>query len=226
MPSLRTVAVAVPLLLTAISAQATSMFLGCTDPLATPFNPAVVYAESASACADACALKTGKSSFAYYHPASRDGCVCSAHGPGDVYDISYPEAGASHCADYEVAIFATYSGNSFTSQPRFKRHLERLQQRQADLDARDGQADCPSPLQACKVKGDDSAFQCIDPQYAIDSCGGCINGAFGAASSSPAVDCTSLPGVPAGGAICSLGQCKAYRCEDGYKLDGNTCVKA
>ncbi|OCF45998.1 hypothetical protein I317_00086 [Kwoniella heveanensis CBS 569] len=223
-PIRTTLSLAIPLFLAACgvqAAQAKSAFLGCAEPLATPLNPTPVFAASAAECADACTAKGSKNSFAYYHSTSVDSCVCSSIGPDEVYDIAYPAGGS--CADYEVAVYVTRSGHSFVSQNKSRRHLDRMER--IALSARDVKADCPNPLQACKVKNDEG-YQCIDPQYAIDSCGGCINGAFGDATTTPAVDCTALPGVASGGVICSLGQCKAYRCVDGYTLQGNTCVKA
>ncbi|WWD18614.1 hypothetical protein CI109_103067 [Kwoniella shandongensis] len=90
---------------------------------------------------------------------------------------------------------------------------------------RAGEGGCPSPLQACKTAGDGSAFQCIDPNLALESCGGCIHGSFGSSSSSsPAVDCTTLPGVAQGAVACLSGQCRAYRCQDGFKLKNHACV--
>ncbi|WVF68968.1 hypothetical protein IAT40_003742 [Kwoniella sp. CBS 6097] len=231
-PIRTTLSIAIPLLLAACGVQAQpkpqsqgqakSIFLGCTEPLATPLNPLPAFAGTAAECADACSANGSKNSFAYYHPSSVDACVCSSVGPDDVYDIAYPAGGS--CAEFEVAVYVTQSGHSFVSQKnKSRRHLDRMER--IALSARDVAPDCPNPLQACKVKSDEG-FQCIDPQYAIDSCGGCINGAFGDASNTPAVDCTALPGVASGGVICSLGECKAYRCVDGYTLNGNTCVKA
>ncbi|KAK8858719.1 hypothetical protein IAR55_002948 [Kwoniella newhampshirensis] len=88
-----------------------------------------------------------------------------------------------------------------------------------------GEPGCPSPLQACKVAGDASAFQCIDSKLELGSCGGCINGDFGSSSSSSsAVDCTTLAGVAPGAVACMAGSCRAFRCQSGYKLKDNACV--
>ncbi|WWC88537.1 uncharacterized protein L201_003448 [Kwoniella dendrophila CBS 6074] len=213
------------------SSHSHNVFLGCTDPLATPIRPLKVTADSAQSCVDACAPSAGKNTFAYWLGGEDSSCVCSSVGPTEEYDIAYPREGLSHCDDHEVAVFVTKSGHTFQHQPKRASSKFRKSKRSLniDIESRDeNNSSCPNPLKACQVQNDSKSFQCIDPQFAITSCGGCIHGDFGGSSTlTSAVDCTKIEGVAEGGVICSLGQCKAYRCLDGYKLaDGNTCVKA
>ncbi|WWC62759.1 uncharacterized protein I303_105356 [Kwoniella dejecticola CBS 10117] len=238
--SIKSIIITLPLLLfVSVSAQPTSstshnLFLGCTDPLSTPIRPLRVNADSLSSCVEACGSSASRNTFAYWLGGGESSCVCSPEGPAEEYDIAYPREGASHCDDHEVAVIVTKSGHSFNHQPKRAGRSGRNKRSvpvssPASVEERDNSsaaASCPQPLKACQVSGDATAYQCIDPQFALNSCGGCIHGNFGGSSSASAVDCTKIEGVAEGGVICSSGQCKAYRCLDGYKLNGNTCVKA
>ncbi|WVW84842.1 hypothetical protein I302_106877 [Kwoniella bestiolae CBS 10118] len=225
--SFKSIIIALPFLLAATASASAStesqehnIFLGCTDPI----RPLKVNADSVSSCVESCGSSASKNTFAYWLGGDEASCVCSGFGPAEEYDIAFPRGSSEgQCDDHEVAVFVTKSGHSFQHQPkrskssRFRRSLPT---------PRDS-SNCPEPLTACNVAGDSSSYQCIDPQFALNSCGGCIHGDFGSTSTSTsAVDCSKLEGVAEGGVICSGGQCKAYRCLDGYKLtSANTCVK-
>ncbi|WWC70934.1 uncharacterized protein I206_104886 [Kwoniella pini CBS 10737] len=231
--SIKSIIIALPLLLSvSISAQPTTtssqnhnLFLGCTDPLSTPIRPLAVNADSITSCIEACGSSNSRNTFAYWLGGEESSCVCSIEGPAEEYDIAYPREGKSHCDDHEVAVFVTKSGHSFTHQPKRAGRNKGKRSLTSPIIERDN-VSCPEPLKACQITGDANAYQCIDPQFALTSCGGCIHGDFGGSASSTAIDCTKIEGVAEGGVICSSGQCKAYRCLDGYKLSGNTCKKA
>ncbi|WRT67930.1 uncharacterized protein IL334_004904 [Kwoniella shivajii] len=209
------------------AAQSHNIFLGCTDPLATPIRPVRVQADSASNCVEVCGNSASKNTFAYWLGGDESSCVCSTNGPAEEYDIAFPRAEMSHCDDHEVAVFVTKSGHTFQHQPkRSSRSMKSKRTSNTDIDSRSNTS-CPEPLISCQIQGDSSNYQCIDPNFSLTSCGGCIHGNFGESATSTAEDCTALPGVAEGGVICSSGTCKAYRCLDGYTLTaGNTCMKA
>ncbi|WVF67022.1 hypothetical protein IAT40_001765 [Kwoniella sp. CBS 6097] len=90
---------------------------------------------------------------------------------------------------------------------------------------------CPSGLTACMIGGDDRlAFECIDTDSELESCGGCVNGAYVMgptnATSSVGTDCTSIQGILIGGVTCLRGRCLAFACaaEDGYELVNSECT--
>ncbi|KAA1468242.1 hypothetical protein DENSPDRAFT_857172 [Dentipellis sp. KUC8613] len=76
---------------------------------------------------------------------------------------------------------------------------------------------CPSDLTACPISGLSSAWECVDVQQELESCGGCVIGGEGQ-------DCTAIKGAWNVG--CEQGSCKVYTCMNGYKLssDNKTCV--
>ncbi|WVW81411.1 hypothetical protein I302_103404 [Kwoniella bestiolae CBS 10118] len=86
---------------------------------------------------------------------------------------------------------------------------------------------CPKGLEACNVPGVDGAFECIDTNSELESCGGCAHGRFGEkiASRSIGVDCTSLPGVRLGASTCYEGKCEVYACKQGWYWSKGVCVK-
>ncbi|WWC88889.1 uncharacterized protein L201_003804 [Kwoniella dendrophila CBS 6074] len=86
---------------------------------------------------------------------------------------------------------------------------------------------CPTNQSACKVLHE-NAYECIDTQTELESCGGCTIGLWedtevGLGYSKVGTDCTMLPGVIEGEISCNSGQCIATACEYGYKLVAGTC---
>lgn len=100
-------------------------------------------------------------------------------------------------------------------------------------------AHCPKGLTPCLVSLDQSkGYECIDVSSELESCGGCINGVFGALNETvvglfgaqnvtvPAKgqDCSAIPGIALGGATCTLGRCDVY-CRRGFSKEGGICVR-
>ncbi|KAI9632781.1 uncharacterized protein MKK02DRAFT_41092 [Dioszegia hungarica] len=99
------------------------------------------------------------------------------------------------------------------------------------LAARQNHKYCPASLQPCRISGSNpDAYECMDTQYELESCGGCAMGEFGSSGNSTAtaagIDCTRLTGVPMGAVSCLEGKCVAYACKKGFTLQSGGCVKA
>ncbi|WVQ98490.1 hypothetical protein IAU59_005616 [Kwoniella sp. CBS 9459] len=75
---------------------------------------------------------------------------------------------------------------------------------------------CPKGRTACKVPSSDGGgFECIDTEYELESCGGCIHGELADGSQtgslgSYGVDCSAVPGIAPGGVTCTRGECLAF----------------
>lgn len=97
-------------------------------------------------------------------------------------------------------------------------------QRRAEALARDN-AYCPEGFTGCSIP-DSTQYECIDTKTELESCGGCVHGAFGNSTSSAGVDCTTLRGVSIGGVTCDGGHCQVNSCRRGFKLKDGRCVRA
>ncbi|KAJ9092797.1 hypothetical protein QFC21_006673 [Naganishia friedmannii] len=96
----------------------------------------------------------------------------------------------------------------------YKRDLRKARLREKDQGQaawRNDEVDatfCPAPLKACAVTAThlatspEWAYECIDTDREVDSCGGCVAEGIG-------VDCSSLLGVASVG--CERGVCKAQQ---------------
>ncbi|WWC85457.1 uncharacterized protein L201_000320 [Kwoniella dendrophila CBS 6074] len=88
---------------------------------------------------------------------------------------------------------------------------------------------CPKGLTACSIPGINDSYECIDTQFELESCGGCVNGKFGEDNNnhnvSTGIDCTSLPGVALGASTCYQGKCDVYACKRGWVWVDNVCRK-
>ncbi|WWC88381.1 uncharacterized protein L201_003292 [Kwoniella dendrophila CBS 6074] len=84
---------------------------------------------------------------------------------------------------------------------------------------------CPGGLTACLVPGleQSNAWECVDTQNDIDSCGGCVYGSYNNASISIGQPCNQK-GVSLGAATCVSGQCSISKCQDGFDLIDNECI--
>ncbi|KAK8850510.1 hypothetical protein IAR55_004428 [Kwoniella newhampshirensis] len=116
---------------------------------------------------------------------------------------------------YQHAPNAAVSG---TTRRQLKRRLEN---RRRTLNAF-----CPVGLTSCALAGDVNAFECVDTQSELESCGGCMGSVFGPVSRAPmpGVDCSALPGVAMGAVTCARGECLVSACKSGYALMNNRCV--
>lgn len=93
---------------------------------------------------------------------------------------------------------------------------------------------CPGIMNSCLTSAPSAAgisFECLDTQYELESCGGCVNGHYiadytiGSAITTSGVDCTTIEGVAFGAVSCTRGRCVASRCRPGYKLIAGGCYK-
>ncbi|WVR09676.1 hypothetical protein IAU60_006751 [Kwoniella sp. DSM 27419] len=158
--------------------------------------------------------------YAVMKPAS-DGlyeCACGSY-DGDIG----PQAvtcGPNAWSSYQHGTGAYVAGPTGFVK-RAEREKKRLQEVEREL-----HQFCPAGLTACKVPGDDLAYECISVDDELESCGGCLNGYFDSAITEIAgTDCTTLFGVSPGAVTCAQGLCQAFACEDGYELASNaTCV--
>lgn len=75
---------------------------------------------------------------------------------------------------------------------------------------------CPNNEIACPLSH--GGFECVDPDVAIDNCGGC-------ASTPKGVNCfnMTMPGLKNMG--CNAGTCQAISCHKGYRLLDGKCIR-
>ncbi|WVQ65394.1 uncharacterized protein L199_003570 [Kwoniella botswanensis] len=134
------------------------------------------------------------------------------------------------CASSTTATASTCTTNSYfvfnhpadaTASGLARRHPREA----LDSAKRAQQDQCPGKMTACLVPGleQNDAWECIDTQNDLESCGGCIHGAYNNATASVGVSCLK-PGVKLGAATCVAGQCLVSECKDGLKLVNNECV--
>ncbi|KAN0100628.1 hypothetical protein V8E55_000612 [Tylopilus felleus] len=95
--------------------------------------------------------------------------------------------------------------------PRPSVHRQGLKSRSASL--------CPTGLDACPIlmAGDLSDYECVDPKYDLQHCGGCSMDGRGE-------DCTMIQGV--WNVECVRARCSVLTCAAGYvpSIDQRTCV--
>ncbi|WWC69639.1 uncharacterized protein I206_103582 [Kwoniella pini CBS 10737] len=88
---------------------------------------------------------------------------------------------------------------------------------------------CPSGMTACKVlHGESTAYECLDIQEELESCGGCRYGEFpshGDVKGTKGLfrDCTSIIGVQLGAVTCEKGHCHITKCDEGYEFSDHEC---
>ncbi|WVW84981.1 hypothetical protein I302_107017 [Kwoniella bestiolae CBS 10118] len=85
---------------------------------------------------------------------------------------------------------------------------------------------CPKGMTACNIPGVEGAdaWECVDTQNELESCGGCINGAYKNATSVIGQSCQNQSGVKLGATTCQEGRCVNYDCEEGYQLVDGACI--
>ncbi|TFK66071.1 hypothetical protein BDN72DRAFT_900137 [Pluteus cervinus] len=84
------------------------------------------------------------------------------------------------------------------------------------------QFECHVGLSACGILGrGPKAWECVDTQHDLESCGGCVMPLAGDLSAGQ--DCTALPGVS--DVSCISGKCVVHRCDAGYEagVSGDHC---
>ncbi|KAG0146625.1 hypothetical protein CROQUDRAFT_92447 [Cronartium quercuum f. sp. fusiforme G11] len=72
---------------------------------------------------------------------------------------------------------------------------------------------CPPSEIACPLPS--GGFECLDPEFSLDSCGGCSSDGTGA-------DCWQIEG--ASGVGCNAGSCLVFSCLSGFDLVENACI--
>ncbi|CAK9780485.1 hypothetical protein CC85DRAFT_7898 [Cutaneotrichosporon oleaginosum] len=83
---------------------------------------------------------------------------------------------------------------------------------------------CLRGSDACLLPGSAHAWECSDTSTDLENCGGCLSGYYDQPHrNATGVDCTV--GAAIGGASCSKGVCKQWRCARGWVLEGERCVR-
>ncbi|KAK8853480.1 hypothetical protein IAR55_004187 [Kwoniella newhampshirensis] len=170
---------------------------------------------SPEVCLSACRLYT----YAFFSITSSSTLVCAC---GDATNVGPVPA---FCSAQDSWLALRHTANAAVAGPTgfVRRQME--EKRRKEEKAKRENRWCPAGLTACKVPGDELAFECLDVADELESCGGCMNGDFGSDKISFGVDCSALPGIAPGGVTCTKGLCQAYACETGYDLASNsTCL--
>ncbi|WWD20693.1 hypothetical protein CI109_105169 [Kwoniella shandongensis] len=228
--------------------QASPYHCRCSDTSPAVYEPAQ---DSSGTCSDGQA-----SSFLLDIDYTFDGCASriDTSGPTHTSFTSSVSTCFATCDSYRYASFSHLDGvsvcqcfnaiasetattcdsNSSTSiyvyehapQAAASAAVRRQLKRRLEDQRRTINAYCPAGLSSCALPGDADAFECVDTQSDLESCGGCMNGAFDPITRAPAggVNCSSLPGVALGGVTCARGECLVSACKLGYKLVNNRCV--
>ncbi|OWZ62207.1 hypothetical protein AYX15_05613 [Cryptococcus neoformans] len=202
---------------------------GCLKSNSAPANSLAISAISPSQCATQCWSEREGTRYAYWDSRSDDKCLCSPF-PANAEDftLNNEDEASETCAE-GIAVYVRAP-----ESPNFQVERKRAGKGGLDDVSRRAEGLCPTPLTACSVAGNSSIYeyahkrylQCLDLNVDLNSCGGCVNGVFGSTRrADSAVDCTSLPGVASNAATCLYGQCRAFRCNNGYTLTkGHICV--
>ncbi|WVQ65349.1 uncharacterized protein L199_003525 [Kwoniella botswanensis] len=77
---------------------------------------------------------------------------------------------------------------------------------------------CPKGMTACIIPGLEGAdaWECVDTQNDLESCGGCLYGTYNNATNIIGPSCQNQHGVKLGGTTCQAGKCVNYDCLTGY----------
>ncbi|WWC65101.1 uncharacterized protein I303_107715 [Kwoniella dejecticola CBS 10117] len=187
-------------------------FQGCTEETQTGGTTRSTFPGSIEACFSSCTFKYAgitRYSFGYF-------CMCTEE---------LTQVGSANC-QAGLAGHGLYVYEQAVIEPtQIARRQLRERRRLAESTKHQY---CPSGLTGCVVGRDPEAFECVDTQADLESCGGCMNGLYGPTirnSTSSGVDCSALPNVALGGVTCSRGQCEISACRYGYALVDNQCVR-
>jgi len=84
---------------------------------------------------------------------------------------------------------------------------------------------CPAAMTLCGVQSgwSKTAWECIDTERDLESCGGCSVGILGTTPSG--IDCTAVDGAE--DVACVHGKCKVHTCAAGYEVSdcGSMCIR-
>lgn len=75
---------------------------------------------------------------------------------------------------------------------------------------------CPDSEISCPLS--QGGFECVDPHFAIDNCGGC-------ASTGQGVNCLNMTIQGLENMGCNAGTCQATSCQKGYRLVDGACIR-
>ncbi|WWD06198.1 hypothetical protein V865_004284 [Kwoniella europaea PYCC6329] len=147
------------------------------------------------------------------HPDSEDlGCFC-----GTDYNDGQEEACNRNA---QFLYFNDFTSPSGALKKRQRERVERNSRRRLE-------AFCPNKMIPCNVTGVPDAFECLDTNFELESCGGCISGHFNDDHklASNGVHCSSIPGVALGASTCMMGKCEIYACKKGWVWMEGKCEK-
>ncbi|WVW84556.1 hypothetical protein I302_106590 [Kwoniella bestiolae CBS 10118] len=161
-------------------------------------------------------------------------CFRNCNGAYQATYVGNPQNGyyTCHCQSNELEMIGndvTCSGTSyfvfFHSRDAQASGLTRRRARDMrELQARRRRQEveyCPHGLTACNVAHSGS-YECLDTDTELESCGGCLFGQYGNATSVIGQDCTTM-GAALGASTCLDGQCVASACKKGLKLVDGRC---
>ncbi|KAF8607918.1 hypothetical protein BDV93DRAFT_542055 [Ceratobasidium sp. AG-I] len=82
-------------------------------------------------------------------------------------------------------------------------------------------AHCPAGTEMCGVYGRPDAWECLNVNQHLESCGGCAFSFF--PGQKPGMDCSELPGVDS--VECQTGKCLVHKCQENWTVsaDGHSC---
>ncbi|WWC72920.1 uncharacterized protein I206_106884 [Kwoniella pini CBS 10737] len=184
-------------------------FQGCDTNMETDDAPPNV--DNFEDCLAACATE-GSVMVEPLSGSNQFGCRCNS---------AYTINGGTPAGSCDAGTWFTYvhSQEATASGLARRRMRERLQKLR-----RESQTLCPGGLKACSVPGT-SAYECIDTQTELESCGGCLSGEYqNVMNSTLGIDCTNLEGVAKGAVTCVNAQCQAFACRNGFELASGLCV--
>ncbi|KAK8858861.1 hypothetical protein IAR55_003092 [Kwoniella newhampshirensis] len=189
-------------------------YTGCGNVLDVNGNVApVIQVADLEACLSACRLSLYINLFADPSSSTGQGCSCGSSFSGATCDTSDPSSNSLVYANLDVAT------PSAGAQRRARRYIKR--QRQQVMAQH-----CPKGLTACNVAGaiGAGAYECVDIDNDLESCGGCLHGEYNNVSAAVGQDCTAIGAAKVGGSTCTKGECVIYQCRRGFALVNGACV--
>ncbi|WWC93577.1 hypothetical protein V866_000412 [Kwoniella sp. B9012] len=139
---------------------------------------------------------------------------------------NYVSTGATTTCAYQVNRIYTHPADATASGLARRSLIER--RRLAEQETMQAYW-CPKSFTPCQLENDPDSYECIDTKNDLESCGGCLYGAYnppGHPNTTAAVgtDCSSLRGVALGHSSCIDGSCQ-FDCKKGWELDGDGCAR-
>ncbi|ODN75224.1 hypothetical protein L202_06420 [Cryptococcus amylolentus CBS 6039] len=214
-----------------------------TTTTCTAGSEAAVYRTSSSFTFKGCSSGTGIISSTSGTVASPDACLtkCAAYANAfytpNIFGSGYTCACGSgtlttssdRCTTSNYYTFSHTAVATASGLAKKKRGFEKQERMRRSQVIRERGWDCPRGMKACNVMGVSDAWECVDPEADLESCGGCAHGDYVKGANSTAatgVNCSSLPGLLRGSVTCSSGSCQAFACKSGWTLHNGACSRS